>query len=133
VDGLIDFSGPVIKLSNLLREDLYVLLTRLRHLQALGNPSDYLIPDEAIEAFMEHCSKRIGDSYFRTPRTTIISFLGMLSVLEQNPEVMWTDLVDKVDVVADTNPDLEPIGNSAASADERSDHNDDDELASFKL
>ena len=38
---------------------------------------------------MTHCSKRIGDAYFRTPRNTITAFVGMLSVLSQNPGVDW--------------------------------------------
>jgi hypothetical protein len=51
---------------------------------------------------MEHCSKRIGDSYFRTPGTTITSFINFLAVLEQNPGVSWQELLGGVAVVPDT-------------------------------
>ena len=70
-EGLVDFSGPVVRLSSLSPEDLYVLLQKIRGVYAFGDPARHLIPDPGIYSFMEHCSKRIGDTYFRTPRTTI--------------------------------------------------------------
>ena len=51
---------------------------------------------------MEHCSNRIGDTYFRTPRTTITSFINLLAVLEQNAGTSWQDLLGGIDVTADT-------------------------------
>ena len=108
--GLVDYSGPVIRLANLSPEDMYVLLTKLRHVFAGGDAAAYLLPDEALEAFMRHCASRIGDSYFRTPRTTIKEFVNLLAVLDQNPGVRWSELVDRVDIQAETNPDLAPIG-----------------------
>ena len=136
--GLMDYSGPVIRLSSLTPEDLYVLLTKLRHVFAGGDPSRHLVPDEALTAFMTHCAGRIGDAYFRTPRTTIRAFVDLLAVLEQNPEVEWTDLIERVEVKPDTNPDaLLPAGadTAAAAADgaAASGEDDDDELASLRL
>ena len=105
---LVDNTGPVIKLKNLTPEDLYILLERLRHVFASGDPSKYLVPDEALESFMRHCSKKIGDSYFRTPRTTIKAFLDFLAILEQNP-THWTDLIEQTNIVKDHGPvDVSP-------------------------
>jgi hypothetical protein len=70
---------------------------------------------------MLHCSQRIGEAYFRTPRNTVKEFIDLLSVLEQNQQVSWKDLVVKVDIGTEANPDLLP------SADE------DEDLASFRL
>ena len=50
-----------------------------------GDASKYLVPDEAFQTFMEHCSQRIGEAYFRTPRNTTKSFVHLLSILDQNP------------------------------------------------
>ncbi|MGQ4819019.1 BREX system ATP-binding domain-containing protein, partial [Enterococcus faecium] len=83
--GLVDYSGPVLRLANLTPEDFYLLLTRLRLVFAGGDANAYLVPDDALTAFMTHCSSRIGDAYFRTPRTTIKEFVNLLAVLEQNP------------------------------------------------
>ncbi len=73
-----------MRLSGLTAEDFYVLLTKIRHVYASGDEAKYLLPDEAIEQFMAHCSKRLGESFFRTPRTTITAFINLLAVLEQN-------------------------------------------------
>lgn len=106
-EGLVDYTGPVIRLGSLSQEDFYVLLTKLRHVFASGDAGKYLVPDEALTAFMEHCAKRIGEAYFRTPRTTITSFINLLSVLEQNPQAAWRGLLGAVDVVKDEGPDSE--------------------------
>jgi hypothetical protein len=120
-DGLVDFSGPVVRLSSLTPEDFYVLLQKIRHVYALGDASKHLLPDQAIFSFMEHCSNRIGDTYFRTPRTTITSFVNMLAVLEQNPGTDWKQLLGGIEVAPDT----------GGAADLKVE--EDDELASFKL
>ncbi|MEG9250130.1 ATP-binding protein [Arthrobacter sp. Soc17.1.1.1] len=109
VDGLVDYSGPVLRLTSLTPEDFYVLLTKLRHVQAGGEESAYLIPDEGITAYMHHCAQRIGDAYFRTPRNTIKSFLDLLAVLEQNPGRQWEDLLVGVKLEHESNPDLAPL------------------------
>lgn len=123
--GLVDFTGPVLRLAGLTPEDFYVLLTKLRHVYALGAPEKYLLPDEALPAFMEHCQKRIGEAYFRTPRTTITAFINLLAVLEQNPGTSWQALLGQVQVEKDTGAVNELPTEDAKSG--------DDELASFKL
>jgi hypothetical protein len=106
---LVDNTGPVIKLKNLTPEDLYILLERLRNVFAYGDPTKYLVPDEALESFMKHCSRKIGDSYFRTPRTTIKAFLDFLAILEQNPAA-WTDLIEQTSIDRDRGPtDIAPM------------------------
>ena len=122
-DGLVDFSGPVVRLSSLTPEDFYVLLQKIRFVYAFGEADKFLVPDQGIFSFMEHCSKRIGDTYFRTPRTTITAFINMLAVLEQNPGVAWQDLLGGIEVAADT----------GGVADQQVDADDSDEFASFKM
>ncbi|WP_017463410.1 ATP-binding protein [Dyella ginsengisoli] len=118
---LVDFSGPVLRLSSLTAEDFYLLLGKIRHVYAAGDAARYLLPDPAIASFMEHCANRIGDSFFRTPRTTITSFINLLAILEQNPGTEWKNLIGEVRVEADEG------GRSDVAVDP------EDELASFKL
>ncbi len=122
-DGLIDLSGPVIRLQNLSPEHMYVLLTNIRRVFARGDDQAYLVPDEAIEAFMAHCATQIGDAYFRTPRNTVTAFVHLLSVLEQNPGTRWQQLIQNVTVQPETSPD----------ADSALHPEPDDELTSFRL
>lgn len=97
-NGLVDHSGPVVRLANLTPEDLYVLLGKLRHVYADGDPTAYLIPDNALEAYLRHCGERLGDAYFRTPRNTIKGFLDLLAVLEQNPDRAWQQFIGTVEL-----------------------------------
>lgn len=126
-DGLVDYTGPVIRLGSLSQEDFYVLLTKLRHVFASGDSGKHPVPDEALTAFMEHCAKRIGEAYFRTPRTTITSFINLLSVLEQNPQAAWRELLGAVEVVKDEGPESEDINEPAETPAVA------DDLASFRL
>lgn len=120
--GLVDLSGPVVRLTALTPEDFYVLLQKIRHVFAGGDVNKYLLPDQGIASFMEHCSRRIGEAYFRTPRTTITSFINLLAVLEQNPGATWESLLGGVEITADS-----------GGAGEHAVESDEDELASFKL
>lgn len=101
VNGLADYSGPVVNLPSLTPEELYHLLERLRDVFAGGHQEKWLVPDDALTAFMDHCSNKIGDSYFRTPRNTVKAFVDLLSVLEQNPGTKWQDLLGQVEVFED--------------------------------
>lgn len=138
VGGLADYTGPVLRLANLTPEDLYVLLTKLRHVYASGDPSRYLISDEALTAFMAHCAHRIGDAYFRTPRTTVKEFINLLAVLDQNSGADWHAIIGQIDLAPESNPDLEPLPDEAARplAPVTVLHpgsGTDDELTSFRL
>lgn len=125
--GLVDFTGPVVRLASLSPEDFYVLLGKLRGVYAFGDPSKYLLPDEALTAFMDHCHKRIGEAYFRTPRTTITAFINLLAVLEQNPHAKWNELLGNVEVAKDENGSADiPVGSAG-------DTDGDNEFATFKL
>ena len=124
VDGLVDHSGPVLRLANLTQEDFFQLLRNLRHVQAGGQPQAYVVPDDALVAFMQHCSERVGEAYFRTPRTTIRSFLDLLAVLQQNPGTDWRHLLGNVVVEKDVDPAL--VGGDGAA-------DEDDELHEFRF
>lgn len=124
-NGYVDFSGPVIRLTRLTPEDFFVLLDKIRHVYAYGNSATYLLPDEALHAFMTHCHKRIGEAYFQTPRNTITAFINLLAVLEQNADADWHDLLGTVHVAVDNGDSLTLLEDSAAD--------EEDELASFQL
>jgi hypothetical protein len=109
-NGLVDLSGPVIRLQSLSPEDLLVLLVKLRHIFAGGDPARYLVPDEALRAFMGHCNHKIGEAYFRTPRNTIKAFLDLLAILEQNPGEDWRNLIGQTEIA----PDAPPAGGDIA-------------------
>jgi hypothetical protein len=93
-NGVVDFSGPVVRLANLSPEDLFVLLRNIRHVQASGDPRQYLVPDDALVAVLQKANETLGAEFYKTPRDVIRSFVGLLSVLEQNPERKWQDFIN---------------------------------------
>lgn len=125
-NGLIDLSGPVLRLQSLTPEDLLILLSNIRSVFASGDPSAYLVPDEALPSFMEHCNRHVGEAYFRTPRNTIKAFVQFLAVLEQNPGTKWTDLINAVEI----SKDIEAANDSV---DEGEQGGGDEELSSIRL
>lgn len=121
--GVVDYSATSLNLTNLAPEELYILLRNLRHVYAGENPQKYLVPDEALSAFLAHCAKNIGDAYFKTPRNTIKAFIELLSVLEQNPEIKWEQLITQVTITKENNSDMPHIEIQ----------DEDDGLATFNL
>ncbi|MGA8090817.1 MAG: ATP-binding protein [Terracidiphilus sp.] len=131
--GVIDFNHPVLKLSSLTPEDFFVLLGKIQTVYVYGDEARSLIPEDGQKGFMDHCYQRIGEAYFRTPRTTITSWVNLLSVIEQNPSLDWQQLTGQIEVkkdmggsadleVADVDPGM--LGTSGIG---------DDEFTGFKL
>jgi hypothetical protein len=119
-EGLVDFNSPVMRLSSLTPEDFFLLISKIKHVQASGDPEKYLLTEEGLHLFMEHCEKRIGEAYFRTPRSTITAFVNLLSVLEQNPGANWREILEGVAVDEDKDAESDEVDEA-------------DELASFQL
>lgn len=127
--GVIDYSSPVLHLASLTPEELYILLKNLRHVFASGDTSKYLVPDEALKAFLHHCSQTIGDDYFRTPRNTIKAFLDMLAVLEQNSSIEWAKLLKGIIIEKDQPSDTDDFFDN----EEASNASTLNDLADFRL
>ncbi len=129
--GLIDYNSTVLRLSNLTKEELYLLLKNLRNVFACGDESKYLVPDDALLAYLNYCANKIGDSYFRTPRNTIKGFLDLLSMLEQYTDLLWSDMIEKIEISQDV--ESTEVGEIIAQKSEAQNIKDNDVFASFKL
>lgn len=124
-EGVVDLSGPVIKLANLTPEDCYVLLNNVRRVHAGGDEAKSPLPEPAIEAYLNSCQERMGAAYFQTPRDTVKDFVGLLNVLQQNPQAKWQDLLGQIKTAAP--PVADPSEQAATTA------KDDDDLSTFRL
>lgn len=146
IANVVDYHSPILMLQNLSPEEIYVLLCNIRNVFAGGNKDKYILPDEALKAFLEHCSKNIGDAYFRTPRNTIKAFVDLLSIVEQNPDLSWQSLIGNIKIDSETDNSLVTIADddkltetvikkeddNSSKTDDNAD-DDDDELTSFTL
>ena len=100
-------------------------MKNLRNVFAGGDSSQYLVDDNALKSFLDHCNKTIGNAYFTTPRNTIKAFIDLLSVLEQNPSLDWQSLIEDTTIAVEAPSDMNDNNEEASD--------DDDALASFKL
>jgi hypothetical protein len=128
-NGLVDLSGPVIRLQSLTPEDLFVLLRNIAFVHASGDRDRIAVCDEAITLTLQRASETLGAEYFRTPRDIVRSFVGLLNILEQNPGVDWrtllgADFVKKAEIPLSAE---EEIATGGVPVEE------DDDFASFKL
>ena len=144
IANVVDYHSPILMLQNLSPEEIYVLLCNIRNVFAGGNKDKYILPDEALKAFLEHCSKNIGDDYFRTPRNTIKAFVDLLSIVEQNPDLSWQSLIGNIKIDSETDNSLVTIADDDKltetvikkeddNSSKTDDNADDDELTSFTL
>jgi hypothetical protein len=130
IDGLRDYSGPVIRLQNLTVEDLYVLLHNIRQVYASGDVSRYLVPDEALKTFIQHCAQTLGAEFYQTPRDAVKGFVGFLSVLEQNPGTDWQKLLGGINLQPSINPESLPVTEDDTQVPP---NGEEDELATFRI
>jgi hypothetical protein len=107
--GVIDYRGPVLRLNNLSREELYVLLKNIRNVYAGGDNSRQLMPDDGLYAFLRHAESVIGEAYFRTPRSTIRAFVQLLDLLDQYPQLRWQEQIGSVLIEQETGDDLNEL------------------------
>lgn len=130
--GLVDLSGPVVRLPNLTPEDCFVLLMNIRRVFARGENEDQLLPKEGIERYLRSCHERMGAAYFQTPRETIKDFVGLLNVLEQNPDADWSALIGEIKTLAIDEDLGDPVDDDDGSVRD-GDEGSDGDLASFRL
>lgn len=126
--NVIDYSAPVIRLANLSPEDMYILLKNILGVFYGVPDMKSQFPEEGIKNFMEHCSKKIGDAYFRTPRNTVKAFVDLLFVIEQHPHIELESLIGQIAIDTDNAGALD-----LETKDSESDTVETDELATLKI
>ena len=128
--GLIDLSGPVIRLQALSPEDLFVLLRNISFVHADGEEESRLVPDDGIAALLHKANDTLGADFFQTPRDIIRSFVGLLNLIDQNPSKTWQDILGMDGILKKPDGPASIEEEISLNPDESP---DDDELANFKL
>ncbi len=94
-DRMRDMSQPVIRLSPLTHEELYVLLTKLKDIFETYHETEIECTKSDITRFLEVHLNKIGADQFITPRDVIRDFIQLLSMKRQNPDKTIKTLLDK--------------------------------------
>lgn len=92
-EGLQDFTGPVIRLSSLTAEEIFVLLQKIREIHQSQAVTAIKMTDQDIQVYMEEALRRIGAREFTTPRELVREFVNLLNLLVQYPEKTWQEIV----------------------------------------
>ena len=85
--------SPIIKLSPLTNEDLYVLIEKLANIHANLYSYDVNLSEEDMISFLKMELGRVGAGKNVTPRDIIRDFIEVLNVLLQNPDKKMKDLL----------------------------------------
>lgn len=101
-----DFAQPVIKLTPLDHNEIFVLLKKLKLIFDLNYKTELNISDDEISAFMEEIFNKPGASEFLTPREVIRDFLNILNIIRQNPEVDKRRLFGDIEISDERPSDL---------------------------
>ena len=97
----IDTSGPVIDLMPLSQEDLLVLLGNLTNVEALADKDNWLLDNDQMVKFLERQYQVLGADYYRTPRELLRSFVMLLRILREHPEMDANELLGTYEVKSD--------------------------------
>lgn len=103
--GLQDLSSPVLNLSTLSNEEIFVLLQQVRELHSVHYSYTAKVADQEIIAFMEEVLNRVGASEFLTPRDVLRDFVTVLNLLQQNPDKTFVGIVKGEDFIP-SDPDV---------------------------
>lgn len=96
IEGIKDFAQPVIKLTPINHNEIFVLLSNLKNIFDFNYKVQIKINETDIKSFMEEIYNKPGVSEFLLPREVIRNFLNILSVLRQNPTVKFKDLIKDI-------------------------------------
>lgn len=91
--GYVDYTSPVIKLNQLSVEEIYLLLERLCEVHSSHYGYECTLGKEELTAFINIVNTRLGTEQLLTPREITRDFLGLLNILQQNPEVNFNGLI----------------------------------------
>lgn len=106
--GFIDYTGPVIQLEQLSPEEIYLLMERLCLLHSSHFSYECPLGEEELTTFLNLIASRLGADKLLTPREITRDFLGLLTILKQNPDLTFNALVSDQNFTvesADRDPD----------------------------
>jgi hypothetical protein len=92
-EGYADSGSPVIRLDQLTREEIYVLLERLAGIHAEHFDYPLALGERELLAFMDLEFSVPGAGEFITPREITRDFLGLLNILHDDPSANFDTLM----------------------------------------
>ena len=98
VNGLRDFSQPVMNIEPIGHESILILLKNLMDIFNFRHNSNVVLSEDQLVAFMEELYNKPGASEFLLPRDVIRDFLNIMNTLRQNSSAKFESLVSCIEV-----------------------------------
>ena len=99
-EGFSDSGSPVIRLDQLSREELYVLMERLAGIHARHYDYEQRLGDRELAAFLELVLSMPGADEFLTPREITRDFLGILNIMKDDPSAVFDEIIREKEYTA---------------------------------
>ena len=93
--GFVDYTSPIISLSQLSSEEIYLLLERLCEVHSAHYGYESTLGAEDLTAFLNIVTGRLGADTLLTPREVTRDFLGLLNILYQNPGTTLQEVISR--------------------------------------
>lgn len=91
--GTEDVSGPAIWLEPLGKDDILGLLQRLLDIHATHHTSQPRLTQRELQDFLGAVTHRVGAETLLTPGDVVRDFMGLLNVLQQNPKMTFSQVM----------------------------------------
>lgn len=89
-----DTSAPVVRVETLIYEEITKLLQRLTEVHAVHYQYEKTLTKSELKEFLQEVTNRLGSEKLLTPREVVRDFLTVLNILQQNPEMTFSQLIN---------------------------------------
>lgn len=83
----------ILHLQDLTEPELRELLWQCRQLYTACRPGDRMLPDRAIDSFLETCRNQIGEAQWKNPRRVVQGFFALQDRFVVNQGLEWGELL----------------------------------------
>ena len=108
-EGYLDSGSPVLRLEQLNREELYILLERLLGIHSRHFEYEQSLGEKQLGEFLELVLSIPGADEFLTPREITRDFLGLLNILKDDPYARFDDIIRQEEFFSYSNNKQESV------------------------
>ncbi|BAY97173.1 hypothetical protein NIES37_11100 [Tolypothrix tenuis PCC 7101] len=91
--GVQEYSGPVIRLNPLSKEEILTLLQRIIEIHAQNFGYEKTLSNRELNEFVKEIVNRLGAEALLTPGEIVRDFISVLNILHHNPKMVFSQLI----------------------------------------
>ncbi|BAY93983.1 MULTISPECIES: ATP-binding protein [unclassified Tolypothrix] len=91
--GVQEYSGPVIRLNPLSKEEILTLLQRIIEIHAQNFGYEKTLSNRELNEFVKEIVNRLGAEALLTPGEIVRDFISVLNILHHNPKMLFSQLI----------------------------------------